>query len=70
MNWMSMLIARVRHRHDWTLRIEPGRMFLACTSCLAESPGWALLAITANATSQIGETINDRQQNEGRRRCG
>jgi hypothetical protein len=29
------------HGHDLLLQFEPGRIFLRCTSCGHESPGWA-----------------------------
>jgi len=28
--------------HNWTLRLESGRLFLACPVCLSESPGLTL----------------------------
>jgi hypothetical protein len=31
-----------RHLHDWTLRLTPTRIYLLCTSCHAETPGWDL----------------------------
>jgi len=28
------------HRHDWTLRIDPGRLYLHCPACDETTTGW------------------------------
>lgn len=38
-NRLSHLLCRCRG-HDWTLRFEEDRMFLACTNCPDTTPGW------------------------------
>lgn len=40
--WWRWLILRWQHEHTWELRVAPGRIWLACTSCPAETPGWPL----------------------------
>jgi hypothetical protein len=39
--WMKQVICRI-HGHDYLLRVRYSRMFLHCTSCGHETPGWWL----------------------------
>lgn len=49
-SWLRRLLARLGHRHDWELRIDPGRMYLQCVTCPAQSPGLDLADTMADAT--------------------
>ena len=54
--FVTNVVARMRevycglHGHDSLLQFEQDRMFLKCTSCGHESPGWELTETPPTAT--------------------
>jgi hypothetical protein len=40
LRWLRWLL----HHHQWELRLAPGRLWLACTTCPAQTAGWTLNA--------------------------
>jgi hypothetical protein len=67
---MPMLIFGARwlgvHVHDWAVEMNPGRIYLRCTTCLNESPGWDLSLSPPRKASSVLTFPNGGSRNADR----
>lgn len=47
------------HGHDALLQYEPGRLFLRCTSCGHETPGWRTGKVDDQQRAQLRQMLRE-----------
>lgn len=53
--WLCAGLRASSHVHAWALDMTPSRIFLYCTTCHAESPGWDLFSLPPGCERSVSK---------------